>query len=194
MGYEKLNLKTLAIKATGHFFIITLILVLPPASLNFILPSVTISVITLVLFVYAVRRCDSKLYLLYSLGSLMLVLLLGLRSWDISIGLSWILLASLLPGFLVASFIPFVARNFSEVIHRITETQFIMSLFIFAPVAMPIIGVLWATVSQTMLFQENKLLYISVGVFTYISVVMGIHANFHLFANKNLSRWIKMDR
>ncbi len=194
MRYEKLNFKNLAIKAIGHFFIIMLILALRPSSSSFLLLSVAISVVTLVIFVQALRRHDSKLYLLYSLGSSMLVMMLGLRSWDVSIGLSWILLTSLLPGFLTAALIPFIARNLSEVIHRITETQFITSLFIFATVAIPIIGAIWATVNQALLFQENNLLYISAGVFIYISVVMGIYVNFHLFANGNLSRWIKMER
>ena len=111
---EKLDVKTIISKIAAFLIFTFLIFIIPPPSINFLILSLCVTTLTLLLMVVSLKERNPKLYLIYHIGTFTIFFVLGLRFWDISIGLSIKMLICLIPGLVLASLLPFINPSLSE--------------------------------------------------------------------------------
>lgn len=194
MHLEELSLKTILTKIVAYFFVTLIILMIPPASFSFLLPCIGISTITVISLIFALRQSSPKLYLLYYLGSVLLIFLLGLRLMEISVGLSWILMVGLLPGFAIAIFLPFTSKGTSEFIYReqvTPQTKVGQKILILTLSSLPVLGVLGMTIGRTVFFTKGSLFPLLGGAAFYLTTISMVHSGFQMYTSGRFGDWMK---
>ncbi len=190
---EKLNAKTMISKMAGFLFIIFLIFILPPPSVPFLIIALLVAFLTMLLMVISLKQRNAKLYLIYHIGTLTIFFVMGLRCWDISIGMSWIMFICLIPGLALASLLPFINVGLSE---RLNAAQWLsgsgnlLSLALFGLVNIIFILILWLLFGVVDVRNIHLTLFVVLGFLFYLIQLLGMQSAFHTYANGNLQNWL----
>lgn len=195
MQLEELNFKTIISKLIGHFFLTLLIVLIPPVSLGFVLPSIAISVATFACLVGALKRRNAKLYLLYYLSTSMFFLLLGLRGFEASIGLSVSLIISLLIGIIISALTPLIYKEVSELIYReqvTPQTRLGRRIFIVTLSIAPVIGAIGASIGRMSITSQNNSGFLIMGAMLCLAIIPWIHSGIHMYTSGRFEHWLNM--
>jgi hypothetical protein len=190
---EKLDAKTIVSKIVAYLFLIFLIFILPPPSINFLILSLCVATLTLLLMVVSLKERNAKLYLIYHLGTFTIFFVLGLRLWDISIGTSFKMLICLIPGLALASFLPFINPSLSERLYAAQWLSGSKNLLLLATLALAniiIVIILWQLIGVVEVKNIPLTPFGILGFLFYVIQLMGMQSGVHSYVNGLLQYWL----
>jgi hypothetical protein len=160
---------------------------IPPFSLFFLLLTFCTGMLSIATGIYGNYWRNKELTLIYHITAYMLLsLLMALRFWDISIGLSWPLMLSILPWLIFAAILPFTNKSLSQFLYYeqfAPQTKIGRFIYILGMGAMPTIGVLGASLGRRMSLEENNLEFSIIGLAAYLVFIALSYNAFYMYAN-----------
>jgi hypothetical protein len=115
---EELNTRILIDRTIKSLFIAVLVFLSPYSSLDYLWPALGIVVLTPTSLFFSLKLRNAKLYFIYYPYVWMFAFLIAFRWWEISPGLSWTLVLTLVPGFTLAAILSVACRDMSEAMYR----------------------------------------------------------------------------
>ena len=188
---EKINTKTITSKVVAFLFIIFFLVIFPPFSVSFLCFALSFGIITIFSMIYSVKQRNAAVYLIYYLGTNTLLCLFGLRFWNLFIGLSYKIIASLIPGFLFAALFPFFNKVTSESLYQMELKLNRKSILMFLLIGVAnviVINILWKTLGVKITGNLSSTIIIS--FLCYIVAWVTIHSGFHMFMSGRFQNWL----
>ena len=190
---EKLNTKTIVSKIAAYLLIIFFIFILPPPSMIFLFLSFGIAIFTMLLMIISLKQRITKLYLIYHIGTFTIFFVLGLRFWDVSIGMSWKMLICLIPGLILASLLPFIDASLSERLYAAQWFSGSTNLLLLAVLGLAnivLVLILWQLFGVIEVKNIPITPFAVLGFLFYIIQLMGMQSGIHTYVNGHLQYWL----
>ena len=190
---EKLDVKTIISKIAAFLIFTFLIFIIPPPSINFLILSLCVTTLTLLLMVVSLKERNPKLYLIYHIGTFTIFFVLGLRFWDISIGLSIKMLICLIPGLVLASLLPFINPSLSERLYAaqwLSGSRNLLLLAVLGLANIIIVIILWQLFGVVEVKNIQLTPFGILGFLFYLLQLMGMQSGVHTYVNGYLQHWL----